>query len=186
MGAHRDMEIRPLGRSGIEISRIIIGCGSIGAVGSARETIGKGLSDEEAFAMLDTAASMGISALDTANGYAAGHSERVIGRWLADRAGTMLVATKVGVPLEPGQQGVDLSPGHIHRQIDASLERLGLDRIDMYLSHAPDESTPIEATLTAFAALLEGGRVRAIGGCNLTAAQLEAMLDASERHQLPR
>lgn len=180
------MELRALGRSGLEISQVIIGCGTIGAVGGARETIGQGQTDDEAFAMLDTAFDLGITVLDSANGYAAGHSEHVIGRWLAQRHKPMLVATKVGGPVEPGQDGIDLSRDHILRQIDASLERLGVDHVDMYLSHVPDERTPIQVTLTAFAELLENGKVRAVGGCNLSAAQLESMLEVSDRHGLPR
>jgi aryl-alcohol dehydrogenase-like predicted oxidoreductase len=180
------MELRPLGRSGFDISPVIVGCGSIGAVGGARNTIGQGLTDAEGFAMLDTAVDLGITVLDTANGYAGGHSEQVIGRWLADRGKRMLIATKVGGSVEPGQEGIDLSRDHILRQIDASLNRLGVDHVDMYLSHAPDERTPIEETLTAFAELLDNGKVKAIGGCNLSAAQLESMLDISDRHGLPR
>jgi aryl-alcohol dehydrogenase-like predicted oxidoreductase len=178
---------RPLGRSGLDVSAVIIGCGTIGGIGSPRETLGHGLSDDEAVTMLDTALALGITALDTANSYAGGHSERVIGRWLAHGGGrSMLVATKVGAPVEPGQDGIDLSHDHILRQADLSLERLGVDHVDMYLSHAPDESTSIDETLSAFAELLESGKVRAVGGCNLTVAQIEAMLDASERHALPR
>jgi 1-deoxyxylulose-5-phosphate synthase len=66
------------------------------------------------------------------------------------------------------------------------LDRLGVDHVDMYLSHAPDEGTPIEETLTAFAQLLESGKVKSIGGCNLSAVQLESMLEVSDRHGLPR
>jgi aryl-alcohol dehydrogenase-like predicted oxidoreductase len=182
----RAVQQRPLGRSGLEISEVIIGCGTIGGIGSARETLGNGLSDDEALTMLDTAAALGVTALDTANSYAAGHSERVVGRWLAAHDGRMLVATKVGAPVEVSQERIDNSHDHVLRQIDSSLERMGLDHVDLYLSHAPDEDTPIEETLTAFAELLQSGKVRAIGGCNLSVVQVEAMLDASERHGLPR
>lgn len=180
------MIAHPLGRSGVDVSKLIIGCGTIGAIGSARETLGQGLTDGDAYALLDAADRLGITVLDTANSYAGGHSERVVGRWLAESRRPMLVSTKVGAPVEEDQQGIDLSRGHIGRQIDASLERLGVDRVDLYLSHAPDDRTPIEETLTAFAELLQSGRVGAVGGCNLTAAQLETMLAASERHGLPR
>jgi 1-deoxyxylulose-5-phosphate synthase len=175
-----------LGRSGIDVSEVLLGCGSIGGIGSALETLGHGLTDAEAFAMLDEAFALGVNVLDTANSYAGGHSERIVGRWLAERQRDVLVATKVGNPVEPGQEGIDLSPGHIQRQVAGSLERLALDRIDLYLSHAPDEQLPIAKTLEAFAALIESGRVRAIGACNVSTRQLDEALKESDRLGLPR
>lgn len=181
------MERVALGRSGIEISEVILGCGSIGGIGSAAHTIGKGLTDVEAFDMMDRGVALGIDVLDTANSYAGGHSERVVGRWLADRqAADVLVATKVGNSVEAGQREVDLSEGHIQRQFPASLQRLGRTNVDLYLSHAPDDDVPIGETLEAFAALIESGRVRAIGACNVSANQLEEALGESDRLGLPR
>jgi 1-deoxyxylulose-5-phosphate synthase len=180
------MERVPLGRSGIEISEVILGCGSIGGIGSAASTFGKGLTDAEAFDMMDRGVALGINVLDTANSYAGGHSERVVGRWLAERQPDVLVATKVGNPVEPRQTDIDLSEGHIQRQFPASLERLSLTQVDLYLSHAPDEDVPIAETLEAFAALIEAGRVRAIGACNVSGAHLEEALAEADRLGLPR
>jgi 1-deoxyxylulose-5-phosphate synthase len=176
----------PLGRSGIEVSAVMVGGGTIGGIGSARATWGKGLTDEEAFQMLDTAVGIGIGVIDTANSYAGGHSEEVIGSWLRSRSADVLVATKVGNLVEADQADICLASDHIVRQFPASLRRLGLDKIDMYLSHAPDESTPIGETLEAFAELIEAGQVRSIGACNVTAAQLVESLVEADRLGLPR
>jgi aryl-alcohol dehydrogenase-like predicted oxidoreductase len=176
----------PLGRSGIEVSEVMVGGGTIGGIGSARATWGKGLTDDEAFEMLDTAVGMGINVIDTANSYAGGHSEEVIGAWLRSRSAPVLVATKVGNLVEPDQTDVCLSRDHILRQLPASLERLGLAKVDMYLSHAPDESTPIVETLEAFAVLLEAGQIGSIGACNVTADQLTDALVEADRLGLPR
>jgi 1-deoxyxylulose-5-phosphate synthase len=175
---------RPLGNTGLTVSRVLLGCGSIGGIGSPAVTRGRGLSPEEGLEQIDTAVAMGINTLDTANSYGGGVSEQVVGHWIASHPDAdVLVATKVGNLVRPDQQGIDLSPAHIAEQVSASRARLG--RIDLYLSHAPDPGTPIEATLEAFAAVLENGQARAIGGCHLTAADLETALDAAERLGLP-
>jgi aryl-alcohol dehydrogenase-like predicted oxidoreductase len=178
------MDRRPLGSTGLTVSRVLLGCGSIGGIGSPAVTRGKGLSPQEGLEQIDTAVAIGINTLDTANSYGGGVSEQVVGRWIASHPDAdVLVATKVGNLVRPDQQGMDLSPAHIGEQVSASLARLG--RIDLYLSHAPDPGTPIEATLEAFAAVLENGQARAIGGCNLSAADLETTLEAAERLGLP-
>ena len=175
-----------LGRSGIQVSQVMVGGGTIGGIGSARATWGKGLTDDEAFQMLDAALELGITVVDTANSYAGGRSEEVIGSWLRARSADVLVATKVGNLVEPDQTGICLTKDHILRQCPASLQRLGLDRVDLYLSHAPDELTPIGETLEAFAALIEAGQVGSIGACNVTGAQLNEALAQADRLGLPR
>jgi aryl-alcohol dehydrogenase-like predicted oxidoreductase len=175
---------RPLGTTGIDVFPWILGCGSIGGIGSPQSTRGKGLTPDEGLACIDRAVALGVNILDTANSYAGGESERVVGDWLATHPDAdVLVATKVGNIVEPGQTGPMLSAAHVARQAQASLSRLG--RIDLYQSHTPDDHTPIEETLEAFAALLEAGTIRAIGACNVTAAQLTAALDAADRLSLP-
>jgi aryl-alcohol dehydrogenase-like predicted oxidoreductase len=176
-----------LGRSGIEISTSILGCGTIGGLGSARATWGSyGQSESEARAVLDAAVELGITCIDTANSYGGGRSETVVGRWIADRGASILVTTKVGNLVEPDQQSIDLTRPHVLRQARESLERLGRPRIDLYVSHAPDDQTPIEQTLEAFAELIEAGLVGAVGACNVDHGQLRAALDASDRLGLPR
>lgn len=178
------MDRRPLGRTGLAVSRVLFGCGSIGGIGSPAVTRGKGLSPDKGLEQIDAAVAMGINTLDTANSYGGGVSEQVVGQWLATHPGAdVLVATKVGNLVHPDQRGIDLSAAHIAEQVVVSLDRLG--RIDLYLSHAPDPDTPIEATLEALAAVVERGQARAIGACNLSAAELETALDVAERNGLP-
>ncbi|MCW2528456.1 MAG: aldo/keto reductase [Pseudonocardiales bacterium] len=174
----------PLGRTGVSVSRVILGCGSIGGIGSPASTRGKGLTPQEGLAQIDSAVGLGINTLDTANSYGGGVSEQTVGRWVSEHPEVeVTIATKVGNLVEPGQTDIDLSPAHIAEQVEISRSRLG--RIDLYLSHAPDDRTPIEATLEAFAAVLESGRATAIGGCNLGAGELTRALDAAERLGLP-
>lgn len=180
------MDQRPLGGTGLEVSRILLGCGSFGGIGSDLETLGQGLDETAAFEVLDAGTALGISVLDTANSYAGGDSERIVGRWLSARRADVLVATKVGREVGTRQQGVDLSFDRILEQFELSLRRLGLDRVDLYLSHVPDEHTPVEQTLAAFGTLIARGSVRAVGACNVTAGQLRHALEQSERHGLPR
>jgi aryl-alcohol dehydrogenase-like predicted oxidoreductase len=178
------VELRPLGETGLSVSRVILGCGSIGGIGSPARTRGKGLAPEEGLRQIDAAVAIGITTLDTANSYGGGVSEQVVGRWLAAHPDAeVLVATKVGNLVHPDQTDIDLSARHIADQIEVSLSRLG--RIDLYLSHAPDEHTPIEETLEAFAAVLESGKVHSIGGCHLDVRTLERILDVADRRGLP-
>jgi len=170
------MRSLPLGRSGLDITEFVFGAGRIGGIGSAEATRGRGLDADEGRARLTEAYALGIRVVDTANRYAGGESERVVGRWLADeRPLGVLVQTKVGL---------DLSAANIARQLARSIERLG--RVDLYMSHAPDPGTPIEETLGAFAAAVEDGRVRAYGVSNVDARHLESLLAAADRRGLPR
>lgn len=178
------MDRRPLGRTGLAVSRVLLGCGSIGGIGSPAATRGKGLSREQGFEQIDVAVAMSVNVLDTANSYGGGVSEQVVGQWLAAHPGAdVLVATKVGNLVHPEQRGFDLSAAHIAEQVAVSRDRLG--RIDLYLSHAPDHDTRIEETLEAFAAVVERGQARAVGACNVTATDLETALDVAERNGLP-
>jgi len=181
------MQSVPLGGTGIDVSQVILGCGSIGGVGSARDTWGRyGQSEAEAFEMLGAAVELGITVVDTAVSYAAGESETVIGRWLANRPSGVVVTTKAGGVVEAGTTRIDLSRDNLSRQLPVSLERLGLSSIDLYMTHAPDDETPIAETLEALAAFIDQGLVRSIGACNITDEQLRLALDTSERLGVPR
>lgn len=182
------MESVPLGGTGVQVSQVILGCGSIGGIGSARDTWGKyGQSEAEAFEMLDAAAELGVTVLDTAVSYAGGESEAVIGRWLANRRSGLVVTTKVGgVIEEDGRPRIDLSRDGLSRQLPVSLDRLGLSRIDLYMTHAPDDGTPIAETLEVLAAFIDQGLVQSIGACNVSDEQLRLALDTSDRLGLPR
>jgi aryl-alcohol dehydrogenase-like predicted oxidoreductase len=174
-----------LGTTGIEVGEVFFGAGAIGGIGSSTATRGAGMATDEALERLDEAYELGIRVIDTANSYAGGESERVVGRWREERERSdVLVETKVGNVVEKGQSGIDLSAAHIERQLALSRSRLG--SVDLYLSHAPDPSTPLEETITAFAAAIDAGTIRAYGCSNLTVRDLEAVLTAADRTSLPR
>jgi len=180
------VEVRRLGRSELEVSRISLGCGNFGGIGSAPELFGQGETIEEAFALMDAAAAAGITVFDTAASYGGGRSESWVGRWHAEHDAHVLLSTKVywSVAGDPDDYG--LSYDRILRESAASLERLGVERVDMYLTHEPDPETPIEETLRALDELVRSGKVRAIGASNLDGRQLEEALETSERLALAR
>jgi aryl-alcohol dehydrogenase-like predicted oxidoreductase len=162
-----------LGRTGLMVSAFGMGCGNFGGIGSAPEFFGQGETEEEAFVLLDQAVELGINYLDTANAYGGGRSEETIGKWLAtkDRSlrDNLLISSKVANPVGEGPNQRGLSRRHILDQIDASLSRLGVDHLDMYLVHAPDPTTPLEETLDALDSLIDAGKVRYIGVSNFPA-----------------
>ena len=180
------MDYRQLGRTGLELSRIGLGCGNFGGVGSAPELFGRGESEEEAFALMDAAWAAGITFFDTAPSYGGGRSESWVGKWRNERGVPVLLSSKVywSVTGDPDDRG--LSGERILREAEGSLGRLGVDRLDLYLTHAPDPETPIEETLGALDELVRAGKVRAIGASNLDAEQLEEALETSERLGLAR
>ncbi len=167
------MESRPLGRTGVTVSRIILGCGNFGGIGSAPEFFGAGESDEEAAAIMDRAWELGIMTFDTADAYGGGRSERAIGRWIASRGVRPVLTTKTFNPMEAGGDR-GLAPERIRRQLRSSLERLGVERVDLYLTHEPDPETPLDDTLGALDALVAEGLVGAYGGSNVDAATVRA------------
>jgi aryl-alcohol dehydrogenase-like predicted oxidoreductase len=180
------VEVTRLGRTELEVSRIGLGCGNFGGVGSAPELFGQGESIEEAFALMDAAFEAGITFFDTAASYGGGRSEAWVGRWRAERGADVRLSTKVywSVTGDPDDQG--LSHDRILREVEGSLERLQAERIDMYLTHEPDSETPIEETLRALDELVRSGKVRAIGASNLDGKQLQEALETSDRLGLAR
>jgi aryl-alcohol dehydrogenase-like predicted oxidoreductase len=153
--------------------RLILGCGNFGGIGSAPAFFGQGESEEESYAIMDAAWSLGITAFDTADAYGGGRSEIWIGRWRAQTGNEPTLTTKVfhSVVGDPDDHG--LSRERILRQIDGSLARLGVEQVDMYLIHEPDPATPIEETLDALEAVAQAGKVKAIGASNVDVAWLE-------------
>jgi aryl-alcohol dehydrogenase-like predicted oxidoreductase len=157
--------------------RLALGCGGFGGVGSAPAFFGQGASEQEAFALMDAALAAGIDWFDTADAYGGGASERFIGRFIASRAPAALrVTTKVFNPVGAEQSDRGLSPARIARALEASLERLGLARVSLYLAHEPDPATPIGATVEAFEQLQARGLIEAWGLSNYGAAELEEAL----------
>jgi aryl-alcohol dehydrogenase-like predicted oxidoreductase len=180
------MDQRRLGATGVDVTRVMLGCGNFGGVGSAPAFFGQGETEEQAFALMDRAWEMGVRVFDTADAYGGGRSETWIGRWLAARGYRPVLATKVfnSVVGDPSDRG--LAPDRIRRQIEGSLERLGVERVDLYLIHAPDPDTPLAETLRTFDELVRAGKVRAIGASNVERAYLEEALAISEREGLVR
>ncbi len=184
------MEYRKLGSTGIEVSRIALGCGNFGGIGSSPAFFGPGESEDEAFALMDAAWEMGVTLFDTADAYGGGRSERAIGRWLARRGpevrDRIVLSTKVFHSVEGDPRDRGLAPDRVRRQIEGSLERLGVDRLDLYLIHEPDPVTPVGDTLEALDDLARAGKVRAVGTSNVDAAQLEESLRASDERGVVR
>jgi aryl-alcohol dehydrogenase-like predicted oxidoreductase len=183
------VEKRELGRSGISVSRIILGCGNFGGVGSAPAFFGQGIPHDEAFRIMDAAWDLGLTTFDTADAYGGGRSETWIGQWLATKGTAMrdaiVIETKT---FNPVSEGADrgLSHRRIRRQVQTSLERLGTERVPLYMAHAPDPDTPIEETLGAFDELVRAGTVGAVGASNYSADQLAEALEISELEGLAR
>ena len=170
------MERRQLGETGVEVSRIILGCGNFGGIGSAPEFFGQGDSEEEAFRTMDAAWELGITTFDTADAYGGGQSETIIGKWMASRGVRPQIATKTFNPMAEGQDH-GLARARIGRQIESSLDRLGVDAVDLYLAHDFDPDVPIEETIAAFEGLIELKLIKAFGVSNFSAEQLvEALL----------
>lgn len=178
------MEHRTLGRSGIDVSRVILGCGNFGGVGSAPAFFGQGETREQAFAIMDAAWEAGITTFDTADAYGGGRSEAMIGDWLRGKGGAVrdriVLTTKTFNPMDEGGDS-GLAPARVRRQIAASLERLGVDRIDLYLAHDVDPETPIAETIGVFEQLRAEGTIGAYGGSNVDVSWLEEAL----RHGRP-
>jgi 1-deoxyxylulose-5-phosphate synthase len=178
------MEYRRLGTCGLKISRLGLGCGNFGGIGSAAAFYGMGESEAEAFALMDRAFEAGINFFDTANAYGGGRSETFIGRWLAEKGSgvrdRLLLSSKVFNPVGEGPNDRGLSRRHILLQVEASLRRLQTDRLDMYLIHEPDPETPLEETLRALDDLVRSGKVLYIGASNIEAWRLARALWISD------
>jgi aryl-alcohol dehydrogenase-like predicted oxidoreductase len=175
-----------LGQSDLELSRLGLGCGNFGGIGSAPELFGRGETEEDAFALMDAALAAGINFFDTAASYGGGRSESWVGRWREKRGASVLLSSKVywSVTGDPDDRG--LSRERILREVEGSLERLRTDRLDLYLTHEPDPETPIEETLRALDELVRLGKVHAFGASNVDAAQLQEALETSKRLGLAR
>ena len=161
----------------LPIARIALGCGNFGGVGSAPEFFGQGLSEDQALAVMDAAWAAGITHFDTADAYGGGRSEAAIGRWIASRGARPQLTTKTCNPMTAGADH-GLAPGRVARQLRASLDRLGVDRVDLYLAHDFDPGVPLTETFGAFEQARAQGAIGGYGVSNFDAAQLEAALDA--------
>jgi aryl-alcohol dehydrogenase-like predicted oxidoreductase len=178
------MNTRPLGRSGLNVAPVIFGANVFGWT----------VDQATAMKLLDRVVDGGLNGIDTADVYSrwvpgnkGGESETMIGNWLKTspaKRDEIVLITKVG--MMPGADGKGLSAQNIAERVEASLKRLQTDRIDLYLSHRPDEKTPIDETLGAYDKLIKAGKVRAVGVSNSTPENLREALDASRSKKLPR
>jgi aryl-alcohol dehydrogenase-like predicted oxidoreductase len=176
------MEYVKLGRTGLEVSRICLGCMSYGA--SDQGNHAWSLDEDESRPFIRRALEAGINFFDTANRYSLGGSEEILGRALKDfaRRDDVVIATKVYGRMRLGPNGAGLSRKAIMSELDASLRRLGTDFVDLYQIHRWDYETPIEETLEALHDAVKAGKVRYIGASSMHAWQFARALAVSERH----
>src|SRR5262245_16865734 len=184
------MEYRRLGSTGLKVSRLGLGCGNFGGIGSAPAFFGMGESEEQARELMDRAFDAGINFFDTANAYGGGRSETWIGRWLKSKGSAvrqqLLVSSKVFNPVGPGPNDRGLSRRHILQQVDESLARLQTDRLDMYLIHEPDPETPLEETMAALDDAVRMGKVLYVGASNVETWRLARGLWISDKRGFAR
>ncbi len=175
------MEYTRLGASGLQVSRITVGCMSWGRGGPDRPwTKDEGFAEQTIRSALEA----GVNFFDTANVYSAGTSEEYTGRSLwkhADREDVVL-ATKVFNRMRPGPNGAGLSRKAILQEIDASLARLGTDYVDLYQIHRFDPETPVEETMEALHDVVKAGKARYLGASSMYAWQFATMQHAAERN----
>ena len=176
------MNQRPLGRSGLKVSPLCLGGNVFGWTAD----------EATSFRLLDAWVDAGMNFIDTADvysrwapGHQGGESEAVIGRWLkkSGKRDRVVIATKVGKDMGDGKVG--LAPGYLRRAVEASLQRLQTDVIDLYQSHDDDPATPLADTAGAYAELIRAGKLRAIGASNFSAARLSEALAVSAQLALP-
>jgi aryl-alcohol dehydrogenase-like predicted oxidoreductase len=170
---------RPVGQAGLTIAPVSLGCGNFGGVGSAPEFFGQGLTPDQAMQLMDAAWEAGIRHFDTADAYGGGRSEQAIGRWIAARGVRPQLTTKTFNPMQAGADH-GLRPERILRQLDSSLERLGVDQVDLYLAHDFDPDVPLAESLGAFEEACAARSARAYGVSNFSARQLGAAIKAGQ------
>src|SRR3954452_2460224 len=168
------MENRPLGRTGVQVSPFSLGTMMFGAWSSTDH--------DDSIRIIHRALDAGINLVDTADVYSAGESEEIIGKALKGRRDDVVVATKLGVPMDEDPNHRGGSRRWIVHEVENSLRRLGTDYIDLYQLHRPDPHTDIDETLAALTDLVQQGKVRYIGSSSFNAGQIvEAQWAARER-----
>src|ERR1700729_2469773 len=176
------MRYTKLGRTGLDVSRLCLGCMSYGGGNSGFHQWSLG--EEESPPFIKKALEAGINFFDTANRYSVGRSEEVLGRALNDfaRREEVVIATKVFNRMRPGPNGAGLSRKNILFEIDASLRRLGTDYVDLYQIHRFDHETPIEETMEALHDVVKAGKARYIGASSMYAWEFGKALAVAERN----
>jgi aryl-alcohol dehydrogenase-like predicted oxidoreductase len=182
------MRYRLLGQTGLYVSELCLGTMTYGGNSGIWETIGN-LQQDAVNEQVRFAVDAGINFIDTANVYSTGKSELLLGeslKMLGLKRDQLIVATKATGSMDDSPNGRGQSRHHLFNQVDASLERLQLDYIDLYQLHGFDPLTPFEESLTALNDLVRSGRVRYIGLCNMAAWQVMKSLSVSERLNLAK
>ena len=171
-----------LGRTGLDVSRICLGCMTFGVPGRGAHPWT--LDEEQSRPLIQQAVERGINFFDTANAYSDGTSEEIVGRALRDYAvrDNIVIATKVFNRMRPGPNGAGLSRKAVMAAIDDSLRRLGTDYVDLYQIHRWDYGTPIEETLEALHDIVKMGKARYIGASSMAAWQFCRALHLSRRY----
>lgn len=180
------MQYTRLGSTGLEVSRICLGCMTYGD--PKRGAHSWTLNEDASRPLIRKALDLGINFFDTANVYSLGSSEEIVGRALKDFAkrDEIVLATKVHGRMRPGPNGAGLSRKAILHEIDASLQRLGTDYVDLYQIHRWDYDVPIEETLEALADVVRAGKARYIGASSMFAWQFARSLDIAGMNGWPR
>src|SRR5882757_2289307 len=171
-----------LGRTGLDVSRICLGCMSYGNPAIANQSWS--LSEQDSLPFFKQAIELGINFFDTANVYSLGASEEITGRALKEyaRRDEIVLATKLFSRMREGPNGAGLSRKAVFQEIDASLRRLGMDYVDLYQIHRWDNTTPIEETLEALHDVVKAGKARYIGASSMYAWQFCKALQLADRH----
>jgi aryl-alcohol dehydrogenase-like predicted oxidoreductase len=177
------MEYAKLGNTGLDVSQICLGCMSFGTADGWVHNQWA-LNEEDSRAIIKKALDLGINFFDTANVYAKGNSEEILGRALRDFAirDEVVIATKVRGKMHDGPNGEGLSRKAILSEIDNSLKRLGTDYVDLYIIHRWDYNTPIEETMEALHDIVKAGKTRYIGASAMYAWQFQKALYVAERN----
>ena len=176
------MEYVKLGRTGLDVSRVCLGCMSYGEPDRGGQPWS--LPEDEARPFFARALELGMSFFDTANVYSAGSSEEITGRALRDMANReeIVVATKLNGRMHDGPNGAGLSRKAVMAEIDNSLRRLGMDYVDLYQIHRWDPATPIEETVEALHDVVKSGKARYVGASSMWAWQFAKALHAADAH----